>query len=139
MFRPFQRFKTECFGKTVESYNYFCKALYLTSLTGFWIGPSLNKYSLTCRVIWRYVLYEMYSESCLLLSIHIYSGIFMSYSDIQSYCGIFRTLCNSCISTTLPQSEFRTLPFSELCHIGPEGIFRYIQCSPNTRSLKITL
>ena len=42
-----QRFKTECFAKIVKLYNYFSKALYLRSLTGFWIWPSLNKYSIT--------------------------------------------------------------------------------------------
>ena len=38
---PSQRM--ECFAKVVRSYNYSSKALYLRSLTGFWIRPFLNK------------------------------------------------------------------------------------------------
>ena len=40
---------------------------YIRSLTEFWICPSLINHSITCRVISRYVLYETYSEPCLLL------------------------------------------------------------------------
>ena len=40
---------------------------------------------------------------------------------IQPYCGTFRTLCNSCIFTTLPYLEPKT--YSELC----QGIFWHIQ------------
>ena len=61
-----QRFWMEFSPKIIKDYNYFPKALHLRSLTGFWIRPSFNKYSFTCRVIPRYVLYETYSEPYLL-------------------------------------------------------------------------
>ena len=60
---PSQRFKMERFVKIIKSYNYFSKALYHRSLTGF-CTSSLNKYSLTCSVALRYVFYQTYSESC---------------------------------------------------------------------------
>ena len=74
---PSQRFKMECFPKIIKSY----------------------------RVILRYALYEMHSETghiqdpvhyCRLRHIQAYS------CSILPYCGLFRTLCNSCIFTTLP-------------------------------------
>ena len=52
-----QRFMIEFFAKIVKIYNYFPKAHHLRSLARFWICPSLNKYSLTCRVTLRYVLH----------------------------------------------------------------------------------
>ena len=58
-------FVTECFAKIVRIYKYFSKSRVLDS--GFWRHPSLNKYSLTCRVPQRYVLCAGYSEPCLLL------------------------------------------------------------------------
>ena len=64
---PSKRFKMEIFAKIAKNYNYFSKALHLRSLTGLWIRPSLNKYPLTCRVTSRYILYDTYSEPCLLL------------------------------------------------------------------------
>ena len=78
---PSQRFRMEYFAKIVKDYNHFSKALHLRSLTGFWSSfnkysliiisintnrPSFNKYSLTCGVSPRIVLYEKYSEPCLL-------------------------------------------------------------------------
>ena len=128
----------ECFEKIVKSYNYF---------SGLWIRSSLNKYSLTCRMTSRYVLYLTYTEPCRTLSI-VNSDIFRritSYLDILShvvkyletcltftylepchfqdpgmfrirdifrtlsYFGIFGTLCNARMLTTLP--------YLELCHI----------------------
>ena len=50
-----QIFKMEWFAKIVKNYNHFSKALYVRSLTEFWIRPSLNKHSLTCSVTLRYV------------------------------------------------------------------------------------
>ena len=44
----------------------FPKRSTLISLTGFWIDPSHDNYSLTCRVTSCYVLYETYSESFIL-------------------------------------------------------------------------
>ena len=101
------------FAKIVKNYNYFSKALYLRSLTGFWIRISLNKYLLTCRMTSLYVLYDdTYLEVCLLsqgikyLDCHKFRHINVLFRHIQSYCGIFSTLCNSCI--------FRALPYSKL-------------------------
>ena len=48
-----QRFNMEFFAKIFKYYNYLPKALYRRPLTGIWIRLSLNKYSLTCRVISR--------------------------------------------------------------------------------------
>ena len=94
--------KMECFAKSAKSYNYLSKVLYLRSLTGFQIHPSLSKYSLTCGVISCFVLYEAYSERCLLLYIQIYSGIFPSYSDLFSYIVAYLKPC-----LILVHSEFR--------------------------------
>ena len=104
---PSQRFKMEFFAKIIKNYNYFSKGLHLRSLTVFWIRLSFNKNSESDLAL----LYDKYSEPCLLSKIQTYSGLFTFYSDIvsQSYCGIFRTLCNSFI--------FRTLPYSESWHI----------------------
>ena len=62
-----QRLKMEFFFvKIFKSYCYFSKAFHLRSLNGYWIRLSLNKYSLTNRSTWRYILYNTYLESCLL-------------------------------------------------------------------------
>ena len=82
-----------------------------------------------------------------------FSHIQVLLRHIQPYCGILRTLCDSCIFRTLPYSEschmsnlryiqnsakaysgifrtlcnvriLRTLKYSELCHIQNYGIFR---------------
>ena len=55
-----QRFKMEFFAKIVKNYYYFSKELHLRSSTGFWIGLSLNKYSLNSRLTSRYVLYDTF-------------------------------------------------------------------------------
>ena len=83
---PSQKFKMKLFPKIVKNHNHFPKALHLRSLTGFWICLFLNKHELTCRVASCYVLYD-YEEPCLL-------------SQIQTYSGIFRTLCNAWILRT---------------------------------------
>ena len=81
------------------------------SSIGFWIHPSLIKYSLTYRVTLRYVLFETYSEPCLLLHIQTY---IQAYSHpIQTYSAIlwyFEAWCN--------------LAYSEPCHIQNSDIFR---------------
>ena len=64
---PCKRFKVKFLEKIAKNYNYFSKAFHPRSLTGFWIGLSLSKYSSTCRVISRYVLYDIYPEPWLLL------------------------------------------------------------------------
>ena len=51
IFRKSQRFEMEFFAKIVKNYNYISKAVHLRFLTVFWIGISLNKYSL--RIHWR--------------------------------------------------------------------------------------
>ena len=87
-------------------------------LTWFWIQQSLNKYSLICRVALYYVLYDKYSERCLLSKFQIYSGRFSCYSDIFSHVGAYLEPCV-------------TLAYSEHCCIQNPGIFRtrYIQDS----------
>ena len=77
-----QGFNMKWFAKIVKSYNYFSRALYFASLTGFRIHPSLYKYSLTSRVTSSYALYKIYSEPCLWLQTQTYSSIFASYSKI---------------------------------------------------------
>ena len=77
---PSQKFKIESFAEIVTKYNYFSKVLHIRPLTLiFWIRLSLIKYSLTCRVTSRYVLYDIYSEPCLLPKIQTLSGIFTTY------------------------------------------------------------
>ena len=66
-----------------------------------------------------YLLYDTYSAPCLLSYIQTYSDIFrhihVLFRHIQSSCGIFRILCDSCI--------FRTLPYLEFWHIkNPKSI-----------------
>ena len=82
---PLKDLRFEFFAKIVRNYNYYSKALYLRSLTGFWIRLFLNKYPLTCRVTWRYVYHDTYSEPWLLLQIQTCSNIFTSYANISSY------------------------------------------------------
>ena len=113
----------EFLAKIVKNYNYFSKAVYLRSLTMFWIHLSLNKYSLTCRVTLHYVLCDKYSKPCLLSKIQTYSGIFTFYSDIFSHPVRYLEPC-------------LTLGYSEPCHIQNPGIFRtlsryilaYLEC-----------
>ena len=131
----------ESFVNIVKSYNYFSKVLYLRSLTGFWILPSPNKYSLTGRVNSSYVLYERYSEPCLLSWIQTYSGILTFYSDILSYILAYLEACviltyseyhiqnpgifgTRNIIRTLSRHVLAYSPSSELCHIQNFGMFR---------------
>ena len=123
----------EFFANIVKNHNYFSKALHLRTWTGFWIHISLNKYSLTCRVISRYVFYEAYSE--LFVNPDIFRDINALLRHIQPYCGILRTLRNSCIfrilwywnlryiqnSVNAYSGIFRTLCN---CHIDSFAIFR---------------
>ena len=53
-------------AKIVKNYNYFSKVFCIRPLTGFWICLFLNNCSLTCRLSLHYVLYDRYSEPCLL-------------------------------------------------------------------------
>ena len=112
-----QKFKMDCFGKIVKSYNCFSKVLYLRSLAGFWIRHFLNKYSLTWRVNSHYVLYDIYSMKpvCYRKSTHI-RHVHVLFRHIQPCCDIFRTLRNSYI--------IRNLPDSELCITQNFGICR---------------
>ena len=104
----------------------------------------------------------MYSDLVLCIVQYIfrtYSDIFrhicILFRHIQPYCGMFSTLCNSCIFKTLPYSEpwhiqnpqfiknsvkayygifrtlcnppiLRTLPYSEPCYVQNFGIFRIL-------------
>ena len=99
------------FYKNSQNSNIFSKALYLRSLTEFWIHSSLSKYSLTCRVTLSYVLYETYSESCLLPEIQTYSGIFTSYFDKFSHIVAYVEPCV-------------TLAYSEPWYVQNPGLFR---------------
>ena len=136
---PFQRFKMEFLAEIVKNYNYFFKALHLRFLTGFWKLLSLSKYSLTCRMISRYVLSDTYSESY--YRKFRQSDIFTSYSDIFSHfvaysepChiqnpGIFRTqdMIRTLSRYILAHSErCATLACWEPCHIENFAIFRIL-------------
>ena len=102
---PSQRFEMEYFAKIVKSYNHFSKVLYLRSLTGLWMHPSLNQYSLTFRetlCIFRTLFF------CRKLR---HSGIFTSDSDIFSHIVIYLKSCE-------------TLAYSESCHVQNAGIFK---------------
>ena len=102
----------ECIAEIVKGYNHFSKALHLRYLSRFWLRPSLNKYSITCSVTLRYVLYEKYVGPCPLSQIQTYSGVFTSYSDIFS-----------CIVVVYLDSSV-TIAFSEPSHIQNPVIFR---------------
>ena len=65
------------------------------------------------------MLYDTYSESCLLSKIQAYSGIFTSYSDIFSH---IATYLEPCVTLGI----FRNLPYSESWHTYNP---RYIQNS----------
>ena len=105
---PSRRFKMECFAKTVQNYNYFSKVLYLRSLTGFWISPSLNRYPLICWINLCYGLYEtsqnpnIFRNLSIIVNSDIFRHIHVLFRHIQPYYGIFRILCNSCVFRTLP-------------------------------------
>ena len=95
--------------------------LYPRPLTRFWIRQSLNKYSLICRVALYYVLYDKYSERCLLSKFQIYSGRLSCYWDISDIFTHFGIYLEPCV----------TLAYLEHCCIQNLGIFRirYIQDS----------
>ena len=126
---------------------YFSKALHLRFLTVFWIRLFLNKHLTLCIVWYIFRTLPIIAYSDIFRLIH---GLFR---HIQTYCDIFRTLCNSCIFRTLPCSEFwhiwdqdniqnsakayfgifrtlrnprifRTLSYSEICRIQNFGIVR---------------
>ena len=93
------------FAKIVKNYNYFPKALHLRSSIGFWIGLSLNKYSLNSRVTSRYVLYDTF----LLYDTFYYC----KFKHSQTYSHPIQTY-----SATLPYLEpYITIPHSKPCHI----------------------
>ena len=105
----------ECFAKIVESYKYFSMAFYLRSLTGFWILPSLNKYSLNVertRTIYfmRHIQNtDVFRTLSTIVNSDIFRHIHVLFRHIQQYCGIFRILFDSC--------TFRTLPYPKYWHI----------------------
>ena len=110
----------DCFAKIVKSYNHSSKSLYLRCLTGLWIHPSLNKYSLTCKVTSCYVLYETYLEFfSIIVNSNIFRHIHVLFRHIQAYCFIFRTLHNSC-----PLAYWEPLSYAEFSHIW-SSIKRY--------------
>ena len=96
----------EFFVKMVKNYNYFSKALHPRSLTGFWICLSLiNFYSDPALCIIWYIFRTLF----IIVNSDIFNHIHALFRHIQPYCGIFRTLCNSCI--------FKTLSYSKSWHI----------------------
>ena len=106
-----------CFAEMVKSYNYFSKSLYLRCLTGFWVRPSLNKYSLTCRVNSRDVLHETYTESW-----HIPDPVYYrKFRHIQSYLAVLWHIYNSALLRILAYLE------QEICSEFCQGIFWHIQ------------
>ena len=142
----------ECFAKIVKNYNYFSKALYLRSLTGWClIRPSFNKYLLFYRKTSHYVLYETNAELW-----QIQNPVFCSkfshiltysrpFHHIQLYCQISRTLCSSYIFWYIQSLRYiqnfvkaysgifralcnartlRTLPYSELRYIQNSGMLK---------------
>ena len=104
-----QRFKMKCFTKIVKSCVYFSRAICLKSLKRFWIHQSLNKYSSTCRVTSRNVLYEAYSEPCTSapqLCVHSWWGFAEGILQVV----LFTVLCfkwsvkKHCVAKILKQS-----------------------------------
>ena len=125
--------------KIVKNFDNFSK-VHFRSFIGFWIHPSLNKYSLTCRVTSYYVLYDTYSEPCLLLKIQpeLFRHIHILFSHIVAYLEPCITpaysepyhIQNPCIFRSKNISRMisnarilRTLSYLELCHIQKLGIF----------------
>ena len=96
----------------------FCKMLHCKCLTLFWTCVNLSNCSVICTVT-CYVLHQTHSEFWhIQLSVffrymhtHTYSIIFRvvePYSHIrhiQAYSGIYSTMCNARIFTTLPYFE----------------------------------
>ena len=106
---PSQMFKVAFFAKIIKNYNYFSKGLYLRSLTVFRIRLSFNKDSENDLAL----LYDKYSEPCLLSKIQTYLGLFTFYLRLFTFSHIVAYL-EPCV----------TLAYSEPCHIQNPGIFR---------------
>ena len=96
----------EDFAKVVKNYDQIFDCVLNT----------FDKYSSTCRVTSRYVLYYTYSD--IIVNSDKFRHIHVLFRHIQPNCDIFRTLCNFSI--------FRVLPYSESYHIQNP---RYIQNS----------
>ena len=137
---PLKDLRWSFLQKIVKNFDNFSK-VHFRSFIGFWIHPSLNKYSLTCRVTLYYVLYDTYSEPCLLLKIQpeLFRHIHILFSHIAAYLEPCITLAysepshirNPCvfrsknISRTLCNARIlRTLPYLELRYIQNFGMFR---------------
>ena len=93
-------------------YDTFYKTFHLKWLTVFWILLCLDNGSVICTVTFWYLLDQIHLELCLFRYTQAYSSIFSiikAYSHIlrhiKAYSGIFNTLSNLCILTTLPYSE----------------------------------
>ena len=111
-------FKVWHIFRNLKSYRYFSKELCLRSLAGFWICPSLNKYSLNCR--------KPHPLCCMrhtqnLVSYHEFRHIQAYLCPIQTSSVILLHIQNPCNSNT-----FRPLPYSESWHVWNT---RYIQNS----------
>ena len=128
-------FKMECFAK-IEAIIIFFRLLYLRSLTGFCIRPSLKKYSWTCRVTSRIDILGTLSfvvNPDIFRHIHVWIPCFCylfriaaylepeKYSGQCQYFGIFRTL---------------TLAYCETCHIENFVIFKILDMRTRFKDLR---
>ena len=119
VFGTSQRLNIECFVKTVKSYNYFSKVLYLRSLTHLSL-----KYSLTCTVISHNVLYETYSEPVYYCKFR-HGHIHVLFRYIQPCFGKFKILCNTIQNPAIVRflAPLELEIYSELC----QSMFWHIQ------------
>ena len=73
--------------------------------SGFWIRLYLNKYSVTCRVTSRYIVWYIFRTLSIIVNSDIITHMHVLFRYIQPHYGIFKTLFNSSIFRTLPYSE----------------------------------
>ena len=129
---PCPRFTWKAFGWPSAFRHYsFCKTLHLICLTvllsNFYSDFMLHNASDTLRIF-------TYSTLCFFKYMPAYSAILSvieTYSHIlrhtQSYSGIFSTLCNPHIFTTLPYSKTLTRHIQNSAIGHYSAIFRHIQ------------
>ena len=127
-------------NKIVKNYTYFSKALHLRFLTGFWIGLSLNNYSLTCRVTsgFVFVCYIFRTLSLIVNSdifrhivAYLWPCVALTYSESCDFqnTGIFRTqdIFRTLSRHILAYPEHCvTLAYWKPCHIQNFAMFRIL-------------
>ena len=100
----------ECFTKIVDSYNCFSKALYLRSLTGFWVALlSLSTHAMYCM---RHIQNSAY---------------YRKFKHIQPHFGIFWTLCYSSIFRPLVYLESGIFRTRDIFKILSRHILAYLK------------